>query len=97
MLEKVRGLPKKFPSDNAKTFKTAAKMTDSVLLKDEDVKSYLSGVEWLFNLEKAPWWGGVHQTMSQEADWAGKATSSCTWQLCTYPVLLWGMMGLVHV
>ena len=41
MLEKVRGLPKKFPSDNAKTFKTAAKTIDSVLLKDEDVKSYL--------------------------------------------------------
>jgi hypothetical protein len=55
-----RGLPKKFVSDNGKTFKAAAKAVDAIM-RDKDTQEYLSGVkvEWLFNLERAPWWGGV--------------------------------------
>ena len=57
-----RGLPHKFLSDNGKTFKAAAKMTEAIVTHP-DVKRYLSeiSVEWCFNLEKAPWWGGVFE------------------------------------
>ena len=36
-----------------------------VIAKDESVKQYLSriSVKWLFNLPKAPWWGGVFERM----------------------------------
>ena len=46
-------------SDNGKTFKAAAKMIESVM-RHEDVQHYMYGVgvEWLFNIERAPWWGG---------------------------------------
>lgn len=52
-----RGLPKKIVSDNAKTFKATAKLINTVL-NQREVQDYLSnvGVEWSFNLEKAPWW-----------------------------------------
>ena len=35
------------------------------MLNDQDVKNYLShvGVEWTFNLEKAPWWGGIFERL----------------------------------
>ena len=59
-----RGLPKKIISDNAKTFKATARMIKSIVDQPE-VKSYLShtGVHWTFNLEKAPWWGGLFERM----------------------------------
>ena len=59
-----RGLPHRFVSDNGKTFKAAAKVME-VIAKDESVKQYLSriSVKWLFNLPKAPWWGGVFERM----------------------------------
>ena len=59
-----RGLPRRILSDNAKTFKSAAKFLKAVFTCQE-VKSYLSdvGIEWRFNLEKAPWWGGVFERM----------------------------------
>ena len=59
-----RGLPRKFISDNGKTFKAAAKVIEGVM-QDDAVKKYLSGVgvKWVFNLEKAPWWGGVFERM----------------------------------
>ena len=59
-----RGMPHKFVSDNGKTFKAAAKFLKNVF-KDDVVLQYLSGlgVEWKFNLEKAPWWGGVFERM----------------------------------
>ena len=45
----------KFLSDNAKTFKAAAKFIKTVF-KDESVLKHLAGrgVEWRFNIEKAP-------------------------------------------
>ena len=50
-----RGMPRKFVSDNGKTFKAAAKFIKAVF-KDNVVLEHLSGlgVEWKFNLEKAP-------------------------------------------
>ena len=46
-------------SDNAKTFKAAARMV-AATLKTSIVKDYLGniGVKWSFNVERAPWWGG---------------------------------------
>ena len=59
-----RGLPKRIISDNAKTFKAAAKSIQATL-KDEEVQRHLAdlGVEWKFNVEKAPWWGGIFERM----------------------------------
>ena len=44
-----RGLPLQMVSDNGKTFKAAAKA--------------LRDVKWVFNVPKAPWWGGVFERM----------------------------------
>lgn len=59
-----RGLPCKFISDNGKTFKSAAKYLKSIL-SDASVKEYLTGMrsDWVFNLERAPWWGGAFERM----------------------------------
>ena len=59
-----RGLPRRFLSDNAKTFKSAAKFLKAVS-DHPDTKKYLSstGIEWRFNLERAPWWGGLFERM----------------------------------
>ena len=50
--------------DNGKTFKAVAQAIDT-LMHHEDVQRYLAGigVEWVFNLERAPWWGGVFERM----------------------------------
>ena len=50
-----RGLPRHFLSDNAKTFKSAAK-TLKALCSLPDTQNYLShsGIEWSFNLERPP-------------------------------------------
>ena len=59
-----RGLPHKIVSDNGKTFKAAAK-TIGKIMKNEEVIQHLSEVrvEWIFNLERAPWWGGIFERM----------------------------------
>ena len=57
-------LPRRILSDDAKTFKAAAKLIKRILDYWE-VKNHLSntGVEWVFTLEKAPWWGWVFERM----------------------------------
>ena len=57
-------LPLKFLSDNGKTFKAAARFLD-VVFKDDTVQDHLSvrGIRWIFNVECAPWWGGVFERM----------------------------------
>ena len=59
-----RGLPSKIVSDNATTFKSASKQITK-LMNDPGVKQYLSEkrVQWIFNLERAPWWGGLFERM----------------------------------
>ena len=66
-----RGIPQRFLSDNAKTFKFAAKSLRA-MLKQSDVQQYLADrkIQWTFNVEKAPWWGGVFERMI-------KATKRC--------------------
>ena len=57
-----RGLPKRILSGNANTFKAAAKLMETIF-NHKEVKDYLShvGVQWTFNLEKDPWWGGLFE------------------------------------
>lgn len=54
-----RGIPARMISDNAKTFKSASKIIQKVFDSPEIRKQFTNlHVEWQFNLEKAPWWGG---------------------------------------
>ena len=59
-----RGLPRRLISDNGKTFVAAAELIKATTI-DEEVQGYLAGVgvEWQFNLERAPWWGGFFERM----------------------------------
>ena len=59
-----RGIPKLVVSDNAKTFKTNARVLSSVFELPE-VQRYLLNlkVKWRFNLERAPWWGGFFERL----------------------------------
>lgn len=59
-----RAMPRMFISDNAKTFKSAAGVITNVI-SHPYVRRHLSNlsVEWNFNLEKAPWWGGIFERM----------------------------------
>jgi len=59
-----RGFPCKLVSDNEKTFKSAAKSIETILNQPE-VQQYFAGVgmEWIFNLEKTPWWDRVFEWM----------------------------------
>ena len=59
-----RGIPHKMISDNGKTFKATAKGISAVL-SDSAVQGHSAGtgVQWSFNLEKAPWWGGLFERL----------------------------------
>ena len=61
-----RGLPNRIISDNAKTFKGASKIIGEIM-SHPDVHRYLenSRVKWVFNVEKAPWWGGIFERLIQ--------------------------------
>ena len=52
-----RGIPHLMISDNGKTFKAAAK---SVAVQGYSANT---GVQWSFNLENAPWWGGLFERL----------------------------------
>ena len=59
-----RGFPHQVISDNGKTFKSAAKTIANVLNHPEVLQFFTGvGVQWSFNLEKAPWWGGIFERM----------------------------------
>ena len=59
-----RGIPRLVVSDNAKTFKTAARVLSS-LFKLPEVQRYLLNlkVKWRFNLESDSWWGGFFERL----------------------------------
>ena len=61
-----RGLPTRLLSDNAKTFKAAAKEV-KLISRSEEVQRYLAtkGVTWQFIIEKAPWQGGFWERLVQ--------------------------------
>lgn len=63
-----RGIPAKMVSDNAKTFKSASKIIQRIF-DDPEVNRHFADlrVEWTFNLEKAPWWGGIFERMIKSA------------------------------
>ena len=58
------GTPALIVSDNAKTFQATEKALNE-LLNHPEVQSDLGHmrVEWRFNLERAPWWGGFFERM----------------------------------
>ena len=57
-----RGTPLLMVSDSGKTFKSAAREIKR-LMNYPEVKQYLakSRMKFCFNLEKAPWWGGIFE------------------------------------
>ena len=59
-----RGTPHRMISDYGSTFTSAAKAIRSIVT-DKTVSEYMLGrsVEWCFNVEKAPWWGGIFERM----------------------------------
>ena len=55
-------------SDNGKAFNAAAKSVSSILSHPDIQCNFLHiRVSWQFNVEKAPWWGGVFEWMIQSA------------------------------
>ena len=84
-----RVLPKKFVSDNSKSFKVVVESKSfkvvvaqsiKTTMNSEEVQHYLAGVgvEWSFNLERAPLWGVEHMVQMTkrcmpEDDWKGQA------------------------
>ncbi|XP_073232039.1 uncharacterized protein [Porites lutea] len=61
-----RGLPELIISDNAKTFKAADKIL-SKLFSYPRVKKFLASkrIDWRFNVDRAPWWGGFFERLIQ--------------------------------
>ena len=59
-----RGFPCRMISDNGKTFKSASKVI-STMLKDPVLQNFFAEIhlKWVFNLERAPWWGGIFERM----------------------------------
>lgn len=59
-----RGMPTLIVSDNTKTFQATEKALND-LFNHPEVASELDRkkIEWRFNLERAPWWGGFFERM----------------------------------
>ena len=61
-----RGFPVKLLSDNAKTFKSAEHEITSILNNPIVQRHFVDmSIDWRFNIERAPWWGGVFERMIQ--------------------------------
>ena len=58
------GRPQKVYSDNGRTFVGAAQWIKQVM-QDEKFQNFLAyqGIQWQFNLSRAPWWGGQFERM----------------------------------
>ena len=63
-----KGFPQQLISDNGKTFKSAAR-TIRAVLNHPTVQQHFTkiGLEWSFNVEKAPWTGGIFERMVRSA------------------------------
>ena len=61
-----RGLPTHIVSDNGSTFKASAKIFQEIF-SNQEVKRFLSNsnIIWVFNIERAPWWGGFFERLIQ--------------------------------
>ena len=59
-----RGTPVLIALENAKTFKATSKALKKLSTHPEVVTELSSKmIEWKFNLERAPWWGGFLERM----------------------------------
>ena len=59
-----RGTPNLVVSINAKTFKTTAKKLRKILnekVVQDEMRT--NNIDWRFNLERSPWWGGMFERM----------------------------------
>lgn len=53
-------------SDNAKTFKGAAEVLRKIMSHPEVTCYFVDlNITWSFNVEKAPWWGGIFERLVQ--------------------------------
>ena len=68
-------MPLRIASDNGSTFKSAFRQIAD-LMKSLAVRQYLAvkKVEWIFKLEKAPWWGDLFERMVRSVKWCIKKT-----------------------
>lgn len=59
-----RVLPTKMVSDNGKTFKATERILH-LIVSHGNIQQYITGlgIEWVFNLPKVPWWGGVFECL----------------------------------
>ena len=59
-----RERPRKVYSDDGKTFVDAVKWIKQVM-RDDKFQNFLAhqGIQWQFNLSRAPWWGGQLERM----------------------------------
>ncbi len=59
-----RGVPIRIISDNGQTFKCADKKIQA-MMKQREAQWYLADnrIQWTFNVEKAPWWGGFFERL----------------------------------
>ena len=59
-----RGLPNLMLSDNGKTFVAAAKVVTKVVTSPKVQGNFEGiGIQWKFNVPRAPWWGGVFERL----------------------------------
>ena len=72
-----RGRPSLVVSDNGRTFKPAAREITRIF-NDPGVKQHFARehMKWTFNLEKAPWWGGVFERLVKSVKRCLKKTIS---------------------
>ena len=63
-----RGIPARIVSDNGTTFTAATKMLER-MFSDSILEQHLLShhTHWNFNVEKAPWWGGVFERLVKSA------------------------------
>ena len=62
-----RGIPSKVISDNGKTFKSASRASAQIFDNTEVRTHFAQRVSWIFNLERAPWWGGFFECLIKSA------------------------------
>jgi len=72
-----RGRPSLVVPDNGRTFKPAAREITRIF-NDPGVKQHFAKerMKWTFNLEKAPWWGGVLERLVKSVKRCLKKTIS---------------------
>ena len=63
-LSSRRGTPSLVVSDNAKTFKSTAKLLTNIF-SDKEIADYMENhrIRWMFNLPRCPWSGGIFERM----------------------------------